>query len=110
MKLVSQVELLLVSCNDPLEYFTKITKVVNQKANIDINPYWLIYASIMTMEEIRKNEVVKENGRCLSPNNIYFSTSFIDRTLSKCIVFIAQVVFKILKTFERISLNVNDPT
>ena len=105
MKLVSQVELLLAFSNDSLEYFTNITKVVNQKAIIDINPYWLMYERIITMEEIRKKEVVKENGRCLSPNRIYFNTSLPDRKLSKCIVFIAQVVFKILKT-----LNVNDPT
>ena len=97
MKLESHVELLLLPSNDSLEYFTKITKVVNQKAIIDINPFWLIYERIITIEEIRKKVVVKENGRCLTPNKIYFNSSFIDRTLSKCNVLIAQVVFNILK-------------
>ena len=100
MKLVSQVELFLVFSNDSLEYFTNITKVVNQKAIIDINPYWLIYERIITMEEIRKKEVVNENGRCLSPKRIYFNNSLPDRKLSKCIVFIAQVVFNILKNIK----------
>ena len=97
MKLVSQVELFLVFSNDSLEYFTNITKVVNQKAIIDINPYWLIYERIITMEEIRKKEVVKENGRCVNPKRIYLKSSLTERKLSKCIVFIAQVVFNILK-------------